>query len=146
MKTLLKTIGIVSTLIGSSFLFQNCSEKESIPEGIIPPTDSVSSKIEIKNFSIEAQIHTSPDSTVTMQGEASFSFNFSYLLPPNVMARYDTRYIPFNDEHTDYLSTGSCTHINNYRRIFLVFQQIWYYVNSPLVSQLSLCYYELIKS
>lgn len=69
MKTLLKTIGIVSTLIGSSFLFQNCSEKESIPEGIIPPTDSVSSKIEIKNFSIEAQIHTSPDSTVTMQGE-----------------------------------------------------------------------------
>ena len=55
MKTLLKTIGIVSTLIGSSFLFQNCSEKESIPEGIIPPTDSVSSKIEIKNFSIEAQ-------------------------------------------------------------------------------------------
>ena len=47
MKTLLKTIGIVSTLIGSSFLFQNCSEKESIPEGIIPPTDSVSSKIEI---------------------------------------------------------------------------------------------------
>ena len=47
----------------------NCSEKESIPEGIIPPTDSVSSKIEIKNFSIEAQIHTSPDSTVTMQGE-----------------------------------------------------------------------------
>ena len=32
-------------------------------------TDSVSSKIEIKNFSIEAQIHTSPDSTVTMQGE-----------------------------------------------------------------------------
>lgn len=69
MKTLLKTIGIVSTLIGGSFLFQNCSEKESIPEGIIPPTDSVSSKIEIKNFSIEAQIHTSPDSTVTMQGE-----------------------------------------------------------------------------
>ena len=69
MKTLLKTIGIVSTLIGSSFLFQNCSEKESIPEGIVPPTDSVSSKIEIKNFSIEAQIHTSPDSTVTMQGE-----------------------------------------------------------------------------
>ena len=44
MKTLLKTIGIVSTLIGSSFLFQNCSEKESIPEGIIPPTDSVSSR------------------------------------------------------------------------------------------------------
>lgn len=37
MKTLLKTIGIVSTLIGSSFLFQNCSEKESIPEGITPP-------------------------------------------------------------------------------------------------------------
>lgn len=37
MKTLLKTIGIVSTLIGSSFLFQNYSEKESIPEGIIPP-------------------------------------------------------------------------------------------------------------
>lgn len=36
MKTLLKTIGIVSTLIGGSFLFQNCSEKESIPEGIIP--------------------------------------------------------------------------------------------------------------
>ena len=34
MKTLLKTIGIVSTLIGSSFLFQNCSEKESIPEGM----------------------------------------------------------------------------------------------------------------
>ena len=68
MKTLLKTIGIVSTLIGSSFLFKNCSENESIPEGIIPPTDSVSSKIEIKNFSIEAQIHTSPDSTVTMQG------------------------------------------------------------------------------
>ena len=55
MKTLLKTIGIVSTPIGSSFLFQNCSEKESIPEGIIPPTDSVSSKIEIKNFSIEAK-------------------------------------------------------------------------------------------
>ena len=50
MKTLLKTIGIVSTLIGSSFLFQNCSEKESIPEGIIPPTDSVSSKIEIKSL------------------------------------------------------------------------------------------------
>ena len=65
MKTLLKTIGIVSTLIGSSFLFQNCSEKESIPEGIIPPTDSVSSKIEIKNFSIEAQIHTSPRQEVT---------------------------------------------------------------------------------
>ena len=55
MKTLLKTIGIVSTPIGSSFLFKNCSEKESIPEGIIPPTDSVSSKIEIKNFSIEAK-------------------------------------------------------------------------------------------
>ncbi|WP_419501202.1 calcineurin-like phosphoesterase C-terminal domain-containing protein [Barnesiella intestinihominis] len=55
MKTLLKTIGIVSTPIGSSFLFQNSSEKESIPGGIIPPTDSVSSKIEIKNFSIEAK-------------------------------------------------------------------------------------------
>jgi hypothetical protein len=50
MKTLLKTIGIVSTPIGSSFLFQNSSEKESIL-----PTDSVSSKIEIKNFSIEAK-------------------------------------------------------------------------------------------
>ena len=37
MKTLLKTIGIVSTPIGSSFLFQNYSEKESIPEGISPP-------------------------------------------------------------------------------------------------------------
>lgn len=37
MKTLLKTTGIVSTLIGGSFLFQNYSEKESIPEGIIPP-------------------------------------------------------------------------------------------------------------
>ena len=78
MKTLLKTIGIVSTLIGSSFLFQNCSEKESIPEGIIPPTDSVSSKIEIKNFSIEAQIHTSPDSTVTMQGERNRVPTLSY--------------------------------------------------------------------
>lgn len=55
MKALLKTTGIVSTLIGGSFLFQNCSEKESIPEGIIPSTDSVSSKIEIKNFSIEAK-------------------------------------------------------------------------------------------
>ena len=44
MKTLLKTIGIVSTPIGSSFLFQNSSEKESIPGGIILPTDSVSSK------------------------------------------------------------------------------------------------------
>ena len=55
MKTLLKTIGIVSTPIGSSFLFQNSSEKESIPGGIIPPTDSVSSKIEIKNYSIEAK-------------------------------------------------------------------------------------------
>ena len=55
MKTLLKTIGIVSTPIGSSFLFQNSSEKESIPGGIILPTDSVSSKIEIKNFSIEAK-------------------------------------------------------------------------------------------
>ena len=78
MKTLLKTIGIVSTLIGSSFLFQNCSEKESIPEGIIPPTDSVSSKIEIKNFSIEAQIHTSPDSTVTMRLQTNGPGSVSY--------------------------------------------------------------------
>ena len=76
MKTLLKTIGIVSTLIGSSFLFQNCSEKESIPEGIIPPTDSVSSKIEIKNFSIEAQIHTSPDVIAKLNYTLSHFPNF----------------------------------------------------------------------
>ena len=55
MKTLLKTIGIVSTPIGSSFLFQNSSEKESIPGGIIPPTDSVSSKIEFLDRSQKAK-------------------------------------------------------------------------------------------
>ena len=90
MKTLLKTIGIVSTLIGSSFLFQNCSEKESIPEGIIPPTDSVSSKIEIKNFSIEAQIHTSPNSTVTMQGEGFLQSDTVALLCVTSCLGYET--------------------------------------------------------
>ena len=37
MKTLLKTIGIVSTPIGSSFLFQNSSEKREYSGRYYPP-------------------------------------------------------------------------------------------------------------
>ena len=84
------------------------------------------------------------DEEVHLYGLAFRSFLAIYC--PKWIGKIRYSIVPFNDEHTDYLSTGSCTHINNYRRIFLVFQQIWYYVNSSLVSLLSLCYYELIKS
>jgi len=111
MKTLLKTIGIVSTLIGSSFLFQNCSEKESIPEGIIPPTDSVSSKIEIKNFSIEAQIHTSPDSTVTMQGEGFLQSDTVALISET--AANNTYALPLASVTKQEVPTLSCLKISS---------------------------------
>ena len=56
-------------LAGLPLLFHNCTEKEDMPEIAAPATDTIESGIEIKDFAIEAEIHTWPDSTVVMQGE-----------------------------------------------------------------------------